>query len=172
MTKHLLGVAIFISIVATAAFVYGILNMPSIPVISAVDADVDNVKASKWLRKNLATRIITAEYDTRTGTLAADIKLVWKGEEAPPELLEYRIHLLDGSQNARSLAIRSDSAVTHFGEGRSLVKRVIFTAGEMSRFGDLNNIYMYIEAADEIDPVFSHNERLSDSVFVPVLRIH
>lgn len=172
MTKHLLGVAIFISIVTTAAFLFSFLNMPAIPVLSAVDGDMDNIAAGKWPRKDLATRIITAEYDTRTGTLAADIELKWKGAEAPPSMLVYQIHLLDGSQNARSLAMRSDSAGAPFAEGRSRVRRVNFTAGDMGRFDDLNNIYMFIEAADEPDPIINDRERLTNAVFVPILRVH
>jgi hypothetical protein len=171
MVKHLFGVAIFISIVTAAVFVYGFFNTLSIPEIPAVGGNLDTVFPNKWSSNNLAVRIVTAEYDTRAGTLTADIALTWKGAEIPPAMLVYRIHLLDGSRSAGSLAIRSDSAITPFRKGRSSARRVVFTRDEMGRFADLHNIYMYIET-DGAYSITSRSERLSNAVFVPVLRIH
>jgi hypothetical protein len=171
MRKHFYGIAIFIAIVTSAVLIYGVLSAPEIPMVPAVEA-VENVQADISPGKVLATKVITAEYDARTGRLVADIELAWKGDETGPNGLKYRVFLLEGPKDSRLIVARSDSTVTAFNQGQRPVRRVTFTAGDMEKIRDLDNIYLYVETASEGKVSAGKNENLANAVYVPVLRVH
>src|SRR5687767_6208600 len=129
MSKHLLGVTIFIFIVTIAALIYGFSSMPAIPLIPAVASiEGQSPGTAAALGRSLATRIITAEFDVQTGSLAADVELAWNGPGPPPATLEYRIYLLQGSDDDGLSAVITGSAVGLFSETHRAIRRITFSS--------------------------------------------
>ncbi len=168
MRKHLYGLAIFSSVVAAAVLIYGFFNMPSIPVIPTVE---DGPVLRDRQINGIVTRVLTAEYDARTRKLAADIELKWSGAGSPPDTLEYRVFLTDAARSPH-WAIESDRVLEPFADGRRLIKRVTFQPSVVAMFSSFDNIYMYVETAEDGSALVSHEERLSKAVSVPVLKVH
>ncbi|CAN5208709.1 hypothetical protein BH20ACI2_BH20ACI2_24410 [soil metagenome] len=168
MRKHLFGLAIFFSIVATAVVIYGIFNLPGIPVIPTVK---DRPTLRDRQMKSLVTRVLTAEYDARSEALVADIELKWTDAGSPPDRPAYRVFLSDATRSPH-WAIESDLVQEPFSKARRNVKRVTFLPSAIATFSNLDNIYIYVEAADEVKTLASHEERLSKAVSVPVLKVH
>ncbi len=168
MRKHLFGLAIFFTVVATAVLIYGFFNMPPIPVIPIVE---DRPTLRDRAMKSVVTRVLTAEFDERTGTLAADIEMQWNHAGSPPDRLEFRVFLSDASRSPH-WAIESDRVHEPFADGRRLIKRVSFQPNVIAAFSNFDNIYIYVEAAEDVSKLSSHEERLSKAVSVPVLKVH
>ncbi len=168
MRKHLFGLAIFFTVVATAVAIYGFFNMPPIPVIPTVE---DRPTWRDRPMKSVVTRVLTAEYDERTGTLAAEIELKWSDAGAPPERLEYRVFLTDVTRSPH-WAVELDLIHKPFSDARRIVKRVTFLPGVIAAFSNFDNIYMYVEADEDVRNLASHEERRSKAVSVPVLKVH
>jgi hypothetical protein len=168
MRKHLFGLAIFSAVVATAVVIYGFFNMPPIPVIPMVE---DRPMVQDRPMKSVVTRVLTAEYDERTRTLVADIELRWNDAGSPPERLEYRVFLTDATRSPH-WSVESGLAREPFSDGRRLIKRVTFQPNVIAAFSNFDNIYVYVEAAEDVRTLASHEERLAKAVSVPVLKVH
>ena len=100
MKKHLFGLAIFISIVTAAVFVYGYFNTPPIPVIPAVDYPKDH--QAKNLDNGLSLmkvtyRVSAAELDVKDRIFRAQVDLEWNGKHTPPDSMFMNFYLMNAN---------------------------------------------------------------------------
>jgi hypothetical protein len=172
MKKHLYGLAVFSSIVAIAVFVYGYLSVSPIPEIPAVRSEEERPYASERPLKNVAVRVLTAEYDVRTGILAANIELKWNGAGQPPDTLQLSVFLLEKARGPEVWAVESDTVRQPFATTRRFVKRATFSPSAVAGFANFDNIYMYVDAAADVHTGAGLDERSAKAFYVPVLKVH
>lgn len=100
MRKHLLGLAIFISIVTAAVFVYGYFDTQPVPVIPAVDYPKEH--QAKNLDKGLRLmeveyRVSAAELDVKDRIFRAQVDLKWNGKHTPPDSMFMNFYLMNAN---------------------------------------------------------------------------
>lgn len=172
MRKHLFGLAIFISIITAAVFVYGYFNTPQIPVIPAVDYPHEDTTFSRDdFQSEIEYRILTAEADMRTRNLVARVELNWNGKHKSPDKVYISLFLWENGRNPEFWALTSDVLDRPFSSGNKFITTITLYK-VTGKFRDLDNIYGYIDFAKDGKFPASHDKRISAAELVPILKVH
>jgi hypothetical protein len=173
MRKHLFGLAIFISIVTAAVFVYGYFNTPPIPVIPAVDypsEQHETVVTEDFDTSLIGYRVYASEFHIGTGKFQTRVDLEWKGVTHPPKSVFMNFHLIDGNRTHQSSV--SKSMNDPFLTGSRQTVTVETSSFGQSLFNQGGNIYTYVEFSTDRQFSSKTEERLKLADLTSVVMVH
>lgn len=174
MRKQLFGLAIFISIVTVAVFVYGYFNMPPIPVIPAVDYPKDhratNIANHNGL-KEIAYRVSAAELDIKDRVFRARVDLEWNGKHTPPDSMFMNFYLMNASGERTASVSKTVSLKDAFADGNRAGITVSLDKVDMS-FAQQENLYTFVEFSPDGKFPSLLEERTALAKLTSVLLLH
>lgn len=160
MRKHLLGLAIFISIVTAAVLVYGYFDTQPIPVIPAVEEHVRQMPRHPMEVKvapRLSSQLVSILYDETTGKMTAIVDLEWNGTLPKPSDLRIDFSLVDPSSTNDRRYFHSVKFKHPFSDSLRIQHHIEWDNTTFLLLNSEPNWYAYAEAVDEIEE-FRRNE--------------
>ncbi len=173
MRKHLFGIATFIAIVSSTAMIYSVFRSYEIPTVPmAIHLGDDKKYSCDYVSERISYRIISAEYEMRSGRFISEIELEWNGKSSPPETVYMSLFLYENDHQPERVAVAPNVLERPFEKGNKYLANVSLPPNTAGKFRDWDNIYAYVDFARDIKFPSTREERMKKLEFVPVLKVH
>ncbi len=175
MRKHLFGLAIFISIVTAAVFVYGYFYEPPIPVIPAVDYPKEELISipSTCCEESgdVKYQVSAAELDIKDRIFRAQVDLEWNGKHTPPDSVFMNFYLMNANGERTASVSKTVYLRDVFADGNRAGITVSLDRVDMS-FARQENLYTFVEFSTDGKFPSLPDERTALAKLTSVLLVH
>lgn len=172
MRSHIIGIAIFVSIVSLSMGLFHFYTTQEMydpgPVVD-IQPIVERQLSDSDL-KDLSYSVSRAEYDVDSKTLHAYINFRWTGEGLPPGDFSIRLFVFD-SETGEVISFRRSFVGSVFENERIASFSTRITDIPPDYFTRTSNIYTYLDVAGHTGEMFNSMVRLKPEL-TPVLLIH